>query len=89
MGFIFHEIQVQASNTYSVLLYICDKVGINSCLNDPFLPRSINVMTFFEIMVKTMLLLQFFNHEEEKRTKVTRFPLSDSALWKPLQYFHL
>lgn len=59
-GFIFHETQVQASNTYSMLLYICGKVGINSYLNDPLLARSINVMTSFEIMAKTMLLLQFF-----------------------------
>ena len=47
-------------------------------------------MTFFEIMAKQCCYYNFFfNHEKEKRTKVTRIPFSDSDLWKLLQYFHL
>lgn len=51
---------LSTDNTYSMLLYIYLKVGISSYLNDPPLPRSINVLTIFEIMAKTMLLLLFF-----------------------------
>lgn len=73
-----------------MLLDICLKVGVSSYLNYPLLPRSINVRTVSEIMAKQCFFYyNFFNHEEEKRTKVTWVLFSDSDLWKSLQWFHL
>lgn len=41
-------------------------------------------------MAKQCCYYNFFNHEKEKRTKVTRIPFSDSdLLQEAAQYFHL
>lgn len=72
-----------------MLLYICGKAGISSYLNDPLCQDPSMLWLSLKLWQNNVFITIFFNHEEEKRTKVARIPFSDSDLWKLLQYFHL
>lgn len=45
-------------------------------------------MTFLKLWQNNAVIaVIFFNHEKEKRTKVTRIPFSDSDLWEAAPVF--
>ena len=64
-----------------MLLYICGKVGISSYLTDPLCQDPSMLWLSLKLWQNNVFITIFFNHEEEKRTKVARIPFSDSDLW--------